>query len=343
MRKSVFVVIPNFNGARQLAAAVDSVLAQSYKDFDLIIVDNGSSDNSRAIIEKYQAQDKRVRSVFRRKNYGYTGGVNPGMELAIRENADFVAPFNNDAVADKDWLKHLVAYLKAHNEAGIAACKLLHLDGQTFDSTADLYTIWGLPYPRGRDEPVSDKYDRQTEIFGASGGASLYRVAMLREIGLFDQDFFAYYEDIDLSFRAHLAGWKVAFVPKSVVYHAEGMTSKAMASGFTTYQFMKNVPMVLIKDVPGRLWLKVAWRLWLAYTLFFLNAVWQARGWSALKGWARGLVLLPNKLAERRRIQRARKVPVDYISSIITHDLPPNAHKLRQLRTLWWRFTGRRG
>lgn len=342
MKKSVFVVIPNYNGAARLAASVDSVLAQTYKNFELIIVDNGSVDESRTIIARYEKKDKRVRGVLLDKNYGYTGGVNPGFELAIKENTQFVAPFNNDAIADKNWLKHLASYLEAHDEAGIAACKLLHADGKTFDSTADLYTIWGLPYPRGRDEPVSDKYDQQTDIFGASGGASMYRVAMLREIGIFDQDFFAYYEDIDISFRAHLAGWKVAFVPQSLVYHEEGATSKAMASGFTTYQFMKNVPIVLIKDVPGRLWLRVALRLWLAYSMYFANAVLQGRGGAAFRGWLMAWRLLPKKLAERRRVQRGRKVSIDYINSIITHDLPPNAHKLRQIRKFYWHLTGRR-
>lgn len=341
MRKSIFVVIPSYNAADWLATSIDSVLAQSHKDFDLIIVDNGSLDDSRTIIESYQAKDPRVRAIFRDKNYGYTGGVNPGMELAIKEGAEFVAPFNNDAVADKDWLKHLYEYIKKHDDVGIATCKLLHADGKTFDSTADLYTVWGLPYPRGRDEPATDKYDSETAIFGASGGASMYRTKMLAEIGVFDQDFFAYYEDIDLSFRAHLAGWKVRFVPESLVYHEQGKTAGKMRSGFTTYQFMKNLPMVIIKDVPGKLLWRVVPRFWFAYTLFFINSFTKGKGGSALKGWLMSWVLLPKKLAERRRIQRNRKVTPDDIWSIFTHDLPPNAHKLRKLRSLWWRLTGR--
>lgn len=342
MKKSIFVVIPNVNGADWLATSIDSVLAQSYKEFDLIIVDNGSLDDSRTIIESYQAKDDRVRAIFRDKNYGFTGGVNPGMELAIEEGAEFVAPFNNDAVADKDWLKKLHDALKKDETLGIATCKLLHLDGKTIDSTADLYTIWGLPYPRGRDEPASDKYDQHTEIFGASGGASMYRTKMLKEIGVFDQDFFAYYEDIDISFRAHLAGWKVRYVPDSLVYHGQGKTSERMPSGFTTYQYMKNVPMVLFKDVPGRLFWRVAPRLWLAYTLFFANAFLHGSGGAAFRGWLKGFLLLPKNLAKRRHIQKNRKVPIDYILGIMTHDLPPNAHKLRTLRSFLRRLTFRR-
>lgn len=335
MKKSIFVVIPNYNGADRLAASIDSVLAQSYKDFDLIIVDNGSLDDSRTIIESYAARDERIRPIFREKNYGFTGGVNPGMELAIKEGTEFVAPLNNDAIADKDWLKHLAAYLEKHKEAGIVACKLLHADGKTFDSTADLYTSWGIPYPRGRDEPATDKYDSQSHIFGASGGASMYRTGMLAKIGTFDQDFFAYYEDIDISFRAQLAGWKVAFVPQSIVYHEQGKTSETMRSGFTTYQYMKNLPLVIIKNMPVRLMWRVVPRFGLAYSMFFVNAFLKGKGGSALKGWLAVWWLLPKKLRERRHIQKSRTVTPGYIWSLFTHDLPPNAHKLRKFRSLW--------
>jgi GT2 family glycosyltransferase len=351
MPKKVTVVIPNWNGERDLPAAIESVLAQSYKTLTLVIVDNGSTDKSKDIIEKYKRRDPRVHSIYRNKNYGYTGGVNPGFEVAIGEDADFAAPFNNDAVADKDWLKHLVGFLETHPQHGIAACTLLHADGKSIDSTADLYTTWGIPYPRGRDEPASDRYDLDTDIFGASGGASMYRVAMLKQIGILDQDFFAYYEDIDLSFRAQLAGWKVAYVPKSVVYHGIGQTSVRLgkrrqaagtANTFTTKQFMKNLPFILVKDMPlGLLW-RVLPRFMLAYSLFFFKAFTDRRGGSALKGALLFWLKLPKKLGQRRRIQKQRKVSNDYLWSLFVHDLPPNAHKLRKLRSLWWQLTGRR-
>jgi GT2 family glycosyltransferase len=339
---NVYVVIPNYNGADMLAEAVDSVLAQSYKQFTLILVDNGSVDDSRTIMERYEAKDDRIKTIFRDKNFGYTGGVNPGMELAIKDGAKYVAPFNNDATADRSWLKNLVGFLDNHEAFGIATCKLLHTDGKTFDSTADLYTSWGIPYPRGRDEPVSNKYDKQTTIFGASGGASLYRTAMLAKIGVFDQDFFAYYEDIDLSFRAQLAGWKVGFVPKSIVYHGQGKTSEKMASGFTTTQYMKNLPMIVIKDIPFKLLFKVWPRFMFAYYIFFVNAMFTGRGWAAYRGWLRMLWLIPKKLRARHEIQNSNVVTADYIWSLFTHDLPPNAYKLRRLRSVWWRLIGRR-
>ncbi|HEX9153571.1 MAG TPA: glycosyltransferase family 2 protein, partial [Candidatus Saccharimonadales bacterium] len=231
-------------------------------------------------------------------------------------------------------------FLDTHAKYGIAACKLLHSNGKTFDSTADIYTSWGLSYPRGRDEPVGDRYDTQTDVFGASGGASMYRVSMLKKIGVFDQDFFAYYEDIDLSFRAQLAGWRVAFVPQSIVYHEQGKTSEKMANGFITKQYMKNLPMVIMKDVPTRLLYRIVPRFCLAYTIFFVNACLHGRGTAALTGWLLAWKHLPAKLHERATIQKTRTVSDDYIWSILTHDLPPNAQKLRKLRSLWYRLIG---
>lgn len=342
MKKRVFVVIPNYNGADMLAPAIESVLNQSYKDLTLVIVDNGSHDGSKAIMEAYAKKDTRVRNIYREKNYGYTGGVNPGMELAIQEGADYVAPFNNDAIAHKDWLKHLAAFLDEHPAYGIAACNLLHADGKTYDSTGDQYSIWGLPYPRDRDLPVRT-HDNGGDIFGASGGASMYRVSMLQKIGLFDQDFFAYYEDIDLSFRAQLAGWKVRFVPDSIVYHKQSVTSNAMPSGFTTYQYMKNLPLVIVKDMPASLAWRVYPRFALGYSMSFLNAlVRSGNGWPALKGFGKSIALTPKKLIERRRIQKHRTVTPDYIWSLFLHDLPPNAHKLRAIRGVWWRLRGKK-
>jgi len=351
MQKNVVVVIPSWNGAADLPASIDSVLSQSYRDFTLVVVDNGSTDSSRQVIERYEQQDSRVRSIYRDKNYGFTGGVNPGIELAIQEHATFVAPFNNDARADKDWLKHLAGFLEQHDSYGIAACSLLHADGKTIDSTADQYTIWGIPFPRGRDEPADDRYAQDTDIFGASGGASMYRVAMLKEIGSFDQDFFAYYEDIDLSFRAQLAGWKVAFVPEAVVYHEQGKTSARLAkrqaadrsaTPFTTMQYMKNLPFIIVKDMPAGLLVRVLPRFLFAYTIFFVRACTDRRGGGAVKGALLFWLKLPKKLGQRRTIQRMRKVSNEYLWGMFLHDLPPNAHKLRKLRAWWWRLRGRR-
>jgi GT2 family glycosyltransferase len=334
---NVAVVVPNWNGADHLAACVDSLLAQSVAA-RVIVVDNGSVDGSLELLEKYQG----LEVILNQKNEGFTGGVNPGFKRAVDDGLKYVATMNNDAVAGKDWLKELVAALERQPKAGIATSKILDGAGKKIDSTGDYLTVWGLPYPRGRGESDLDKYDHETDVFGASGGASLYRVKLLEQVGLFDQDFFAYYEDVDLSFRAQLAGWKVRFVPAAVVRHQIGATS-AKLKGFTAYQTMKNQPLVLYKNLPASLWWRVGWRFTLAHTLFFLRAISRGHGWAALKGDWKGTALILRKHFVRNRIQAGRKVSDDYIWGRLVYDLPPNARSLRRLRAVWWWLRGKHG
>jgi GT2 family glycosyltransferase len=336
-RPLVAVVVPNWNGADHLAACLDSLLAQSVPA-RVIVVDNGSSDGSLELLERYEG----LEVILNDRNEGFTGGVNPGFQRAMDDGLKYVATLNNDAVADKDWLEKLAAELDSSPRAGIATSKILDGRGKRLDSTGDYLTVWGLPYPRGRGEVDRGQYDLETDVFAASGGASLYRVKMLAEIGLFDQDFFAYYEDVDLSFRAQLAGWKVRYVPTAIVRHQIGATS-AKLKGFATYQTLKNQQILLYKNLPdafkGRVWR----RFTLAHILFFLRAVGRGQGWPALKGDLRGTWLLLRKHGERRRIQSSKKVPDDYIWNMLVHDLPPNARNLRRLRGTWWRLRGKRG
>lgn len=319
------VIVPNWNGADELADCLDSLLAQSLKTH-VIVVDNGSVDGSLELLAKYPS----VEVIKHAKNKGYAGGVNPGFKRAIEMKLDYVAAFNNDAVADKNWLERLSDELDDSPEVGAVACKLLTADGKQLDSTGDYYTIWGLPYPRGRGETDINKYDSQTDIFAASGGASLYRVSMLEQIGLLDEDFFAYYEDVDLSFRAQLAGWKVHYVPKSIAYHKISATSGKI-KGFSTYQTMKNLPWLMWKNVPGTYLWRIFPRFFVAHSLFYIRAITRGHLIPATKGVFVAFWYFPKKLIQRRSIQKHRKLTATYVWNNMVHDLPPNAHALRKL------------
>lgn len=329
----VAIIVPNWNGIEHLRDCLESLKKQTLTAH-IIVVDNGSTDGSVLLLKHSYSEFELIEHT---KNMGYAGGVNPGFRRAFKLGARYAAPFNNDAVADKNWLKILVKYLDDHPEVGIATPKLLNTNGSELDSTGDYYTNWGLPYPRGREESAIDHYDNEVAVFGASGGASVYRLSMLKEIGIFDEDFFAYYEDVDLSFRAQLAGWKIAYVAQAEVFHQIGATSGKM-KGFTTYQTMKNLPLLYIKNVPGRYLWSIGWRLSVVRAMFFLRAISRGQGWSALKGGLKAVYFWPKKLAERQKIQQAKKVSDEYIWSIIIHDLPPQARALRHLRSSWWKL-----
>lgn len=327
MKPSVAVVIPSWNAIDEIGACLNSLREQSLKH-RIYVVDNGSSDGSvEFIAENYPEVELLVQPV----NLGFAGGVNVGIQQAMEDGADYIALFNNDAIADRDWLKHLVSTMNQHDDAGIVTCALLSGDGTKFDSSGDFYSSWGLAFPRDRDVPVKQSLAKSGYVFSASGGASLYRTKALREVGLFDEDFFAYYEDVDISFRMQLAGWKVQLDTNAKARHFTGTTSGKIP-GFTTYQSFKNMPLLLVKNVPARLFPGIAFRFSIAYTAIFVKAVLSGRGWPASKGFFRMLTLLPKKFVERWHIQRGRKVSTDYIKLIIVRDLPPNAHALRRLR-----------
>ncbi len=330
--EKIAVVIPNLNGAEFLSLAVDSLLTQT-QNCSIIVVENASTDNSIEILSSY---GDKITVLKNTSNLGFAGGVNTGIRHALEHDFDAIALFNNDAVADQNWLKELASVLNLHSDTGIVTCRLELTDGATLDSTGEFYTTWGLPFPRGRGEPP-EKFLDDEYIFGASGGASLYRSEVFRTIGLFDETFFAYYEDTDVSFRAQLADIKIRYAPKSIAYHRQGETSKRMPGDFAVYQTFKNLPLLFTKNVPRELLLSIGIRFYFAYFLIFSKAVINGKGVAACKGLFESISLIAHATKERSRIQKNRRVSSNYITSILIHDLPPDQTGLRKLRRLVFR------
>lgn len=323
------VVIPTWNGREDLPACLDSLRGQSVP-VEIVVVENGSTDGS---VEMLRESYPDVTLLVQPVNLGFAGGVNVGLRYALHRGHDVVALLNNDAIADPRWVEHLVDEMMRDERVGMVASKFVTIDGSRLDSTGECYSIWGLPFPRGRDEEDLDAYDTLTELFGASGGSTLYRADMLRDVGLFDEDFFAYFEDVDLSWRARLRGWRVLLAPAAVAYHRIGATSGRIP-GFTTYQTLKNLFWVVAKNVPRRYLATVVPRLALAYTLTFWRAVLHGNGIVAVKGVVVAVAKMPKKLGQRRVIQRGRRIDDETLRSLLTWDLPPGSTNLRRLRAL---------
>ena len=321
------VVVPNWNGLDFLADCLNSLVAQSARNFSITVVDNGSTDGS---CELVQNQYPSVKLIRRDKNYGFTGGTNPGIQDAIACGAAYVALLNNDAVADKNWLQFLVETADQDQQLGSVTSKILQFGAERkIDSTGDFYSSWGLPFPRGRDEIDQGQFDADEQqcVFAGTGGATLFRTRMLCEIGLFDQDFFAYYEDIDLGFRGQLSGWKAAYEPRALVYHRVHGTS-ARIPNFTRYHTHKNAIYVYHKNMPAKLWWKYLPCFLVGMAAMAATSLRRRQFSPLLKAYAVALIKTPATIRKRCWIQRRRKVSADYIDALLYHALPPGHHRL---------------
>jgi GT2 family glycosyltransferase len=327
----VAVVVPNWNGARFLSDCLRSLAGQS-APAELIVVDGGSTDGSRELVsERFQ----QVTLLALESNPGFAGAVNRGIEHALAGGAEFVALLNNDAVAEPDWLERLLGAARSHPEAGTVTSKLMLDDRVHIDSTGDFYSSWGWAYPRGRDEVDHGQYDgpQHREVFCGSGGASLYRGAMLEEVGLFDEDYFAYLEDQDIGFRAQLMGWKARYEPAAVAYHRLMGTSSTI-SNFGRYHAIRNCIYLYVKNLPHPLCWKYLPKFLAGLTLMAANDVRRRRFLAIAAAYIDALRHLPSLLAKRRRVQSTRRVPVSYIDSVLVHRLPPTQRGLIRLRNL---------
>lgn len=337
-KEAIAVIVLNYNGIQDTVHCIDSLLAQTFFNTTVVVVDNASSDDSTIELNKLGVEHPdRIHVIYNEDNLGFAGGVNIGIQWAINEGFEYTALFNNDAIADKDWLNQLAFTSVNNSSLGIVTGLLLNKSGSKIDSSGEQYSRWGLSFPRDRNNDTSASH-AEGLTFGATGGASLYRTALFKDIGFFDEDFFAYYEDVDISFRAQLAGWKIAYTPKAIAYHKQGATSKKIP-GFAIYQTFKNLPLLFEKNIPKGLLFSVGIRFYFAYTLMFFNAIKNGVGIPATKGLLKSIVLKLSALKKRHDIQKNKRVSSDYIKSILWPDLPPDQTGLRKLRRL---FTGKK-
>jgi len=327
----VAIVVLNYKGMEDTVACLASLIKQTYQTYTIVAIENGSGDSSTKEFKKLETiYGKKLHAIYNQENLGFAGGANTGIRWALDNQFDGIALFNNDAIAAPTWLEELVKTHKKQ-QSGITTGLLLHEHGDTIDSTGDWYSKWGLPFPRSRGD-ATKKAPEAGFVFSGSGGASLYDPAMLREISLFDETFFAYYEDVDVSFRAQLAGWKVAYTPKAIAYHKQGSTSGKMP-GFSVYQTFKNLPLLYIKNVPASLLIPIGLRFLFAYVMMLGHAIKKGNAVPALRGYFKSIILFwSHALPARRAIQANKKVETSYIKELLWPDLPPDQTGLRKVR-----------
>jgi GT2 family glycosyltransferase len=240
----VSVIIVNYNGRTFLKKCLSSLLLQSYPAMEIIFVDNGSKDGS---IEYIKKEFPSVKIIANNENSGFAKGNNIGIKTA---KGELIATLNTDTEVTPQWLEKLVNAMVSDENVGMCASKMLLMKyPDIINSTGILISRSGTCWDRGIFERDIGQYESMEEVFGPCAGAALYRMSMLDEIGLFDEDFIAYFEDTDLAFRGRLAGWKCLYVPKAAVYHMHGGTA-GFESDYTIYYGNRNVLWNPIKNFP---------------------------------------------------------------------------------------------
>ena len=313
--ESISVVIPSWNGVTLLPPCLDSLRAQTYRHFDTWIVDSASSDETVAVVRRDYPE---VHLIPLAENRGYSGATNVGIAQSA---GTWVAILNQDIVADPHWLEGIARAAATHPEAGALACKIMLYDQRDhFHSAGDAYGVDGIPVNRGVWQEDSGQYDDQTEVFGACGGALAYRRRMLDEVGVLDESFFMYCEDVDLAWRQQLAGWRAIYVPRAVAFHHLSASGGGVTASYYTG---RNTLWVIAKNVPGPLLRKYWPAMLTAQRRIACDAVRAWRGEAArarLRGQLAGLATWPRLLGKRRAIQRSRRVPLDYLEQILQRE-----------------------
>jgi GT2 family glycosyltransferase len=302
-RRDVTVTIPNYNGRALLEVMLSSLERQTLRPSSIVVIDDCSEDDS---VEYLQTRWPHVRVVRLATRSGVTAALNACLEAA---EGELVGLFNNDMELAPDCLAELVAELARHPEIGSVTPKMLDFaDRATLDGAGDMLNWRGGGRRRGHEERDTGQYDRAEEVFGPCGGAALYRRATLDAVGGFDEEYFAYYEDIDWAFRAQLLGFRCRYVPTAVLFHRGSATLGRGMSDFNGYHLWRNPVWMVAKCYPAGAVLRHAPALLRgqAGNCFVAMRERKPRVWARAIGDAlRGL---PLALRKRRYVQRTRVI-----------------------------------
>lgn len=314
----VTVIVPTYNGLRYLVPCLDALLAQTYRPFRVIVVDDGSTDGTADVIESRYPAVGVVRIVT---NGGLARAQNAGFAAT---DTEFVAFLNNDTEAEPTWLERLVVAADAHPRAWAVASKLRLWDRQNIlHAAGDGFGTDGVPRNLGVWERDAGQWDDGRWIWGPQGGAALYRRSALVALsdtllGMpFDESLFMYCEDVDLNWRARLVGYETAFAPDAVVFHHLSATA---GGSLASYYVGRNMLAVLVKDLPGtlvrRYWRRIVW----AQVRFAGESVRHVREPAArarLRGQLAVGGMLPRLLRQRRQIEVRRTASIAALDALL--------------------------
>jgi GT2 family glycosyltransferase len=327
MPSKVTIVIPNWNTQHWLPGCLDGLRAQTYQNFQVILVDNGSTDNSVAFVKEHYPE---IEILTFPTNRGFAPAVNAGIK---HTRSEYVVLLNVDTVPQPDWLDSLVEVIEqsAPDVGGLASKMLSIKNPEIIDDVGNALSWYGSAQKRGLGESA-EKYTQIEEVFSVSGGASLYRRTFLEEVDFFDENFVIYLEDVDLGLRGRLLGYRYLYVPTAKVLHQ--WSGARIPRPKYVYFCTRNRLALLLKNIPWQLLLKHSHTLLYGQLYFFIV---YKKPFYSLAGIAAFLTALPRILRQRRRIQRRKKISNHALNTMISDDLYEPSLKNVIKNKLGWR------
>ena len=302
---AIHIVIPNWNGKKFLKKCLESLSQQTFRDFSITVVDNGSSDGSVSFLQRKYPEINCIR--FSR-NKGFSVAVNAGIKSS---SSPLILLLNNDIEVAKDCLEQLNGQVARHRECEFFALKMLNFHHRNrLDGAGDGVLRGGVGYRYGTMEEDGEPYNQDGVVFGACAGAALYRRSFFDKVGFFDEDFFAYLEDVDLNLRAGRLGLCCYYIPAAVVYHIGSATTGSKINAMTVSLSTKNNFNIIVKNYPFAL-LVTFFPAMIIYQFFwFLFVLKKRKVVPYLKGLALGVAQLPAMLHKRKKLLRQQGLSV---------------------------------
>ncbi len=307
------IIIPHFNGRHHLPDCFDSLRQQTGQEFEILLVDNGSTDGTQEFVRQ---QYPEVRLIELGENRGFTGACNAGWAAA---QGEIIILLNNDTAVHSHWLSEIIRAFGEHPDVGSIAGKMLLFDRRDHIHTAgDYYRVDGIPGNRGVWQKDEGQFDREEYVFSACGGAAAYRRQVLETVGFLDDDFFFSCEDVDLGWRINLAGWRVLYVPTAVVYHKLKATGGSVTGSYYDgrnflYLIWKNYPIPQLRH-NWPLIVKAQLRITFAALRAWRGEAARAR----LRGQLAGLWGAPKMWRKRPQVQALRRLDDDSLTRLLS-------------------------
>lgn len=314
MKPLVSIIIANWNGGEVMKNCLIFLEKISYPNWEVIIVDNGSTDNSENAIIDFKIRIKKYKIIKNSKNLGFAPANNQGYK---KSDGKYLLLLNNDTEVTKDFLDILVKKMEADSSVGVIQPKIKLLDKPGYlDNAGSFFTWIGFLRHRGFLQKDGSEFDKEMEIFSAKGACMIIRKDIVDRIGLFDDKFFSYFEESDFCWRVWLSGYRVVFYPKSLIYHKVGYTIKRLNVLQINYHYYKNRIYSLIKNLNSFNLFKVLIPhliISIGISGLFIIRLHPKSGFMILKAIGWNIVNFLDILKSRERVQNLRKVTDDYL------------------------------